>query len=345
MRSLGGLGRGASHRGCCGACTGSGKTGSLPARHRRRCARAGAARSILVPEISLTHQLVGPRSRALRRRRGGAAQPARRRRALGRVAAHRARRGAHRDRRALGGLRAAARPRRQSSSTRSTTLCLQDRLRFGVHYHGRDVAVMRAKLSGCPLILGSATPSMESFFNATQGRYRSARAARAPVEARPLPPVSLLDLRTERRRSRVGSARPPSSPRAHGGQSRRRRCRASAVLNRRGFGRTFCSAVRCGRSGHVSRSRSVTLTCPPRRRALRCHYCDHTVRAADALARAAASRHSRPGASAPEQLEALLRERLHRRASRAAWIATRRGASGSQEALLRALGARAASTC
>ncbi len=63
-------------------------------------------------------------------------------------------------------------------------------------YHGRDVAVMRAKLLGIPVVLGSATPSMESWLNAERGRYQLIRMTER-VANRPLPEVELVDMREE----------------------------------------------------------------------------------------------------------------------------------------------------
>jgi primosomal protein N' (replication factor Y) len=63
-------------------------------------------------------------------------------------------------------------------------------------YHGRDVAVMRGKLLGCTVILGSATPSLESWHNAEQGRYARVEM-RERVMARPLPKVETVDMRVE----------------------------------------------------------------------------------------------------------------------------------------------------
>lgn len=67
-------------------------------------------------------------------------------------------------------------------------------------YHARDVAVMRAKLLGIPVVLGSATPSLESWWNAERGRYRLLRMAQR-VGSRPLPPVELVDMREEFRQT------------------------------------------------------------------------------------------------------------------------------------------------
>ena len=63
-------------------------------------------------------------------------------------------------------------------------------------YHGRDVAVMRAKLLGCTVVLGSATPSLESWQNAERGRYARVEI-RERVESRPLPKVEMIDMREE----------------------------------------------------------------------------------------------------------------------------------------------------
>lgn len=63
-------------------------------------------------------------------------------------------------------------------------------------YHGRDVAVMRAKLLGCTVVLGSATPSLESWHNAERGRYSRIEML-ARVANRPLPAVEMIDMREE----------------------------------------------------------------------------------------------------------------------------------------------------
>ncbi|MEO8604493.1 MAG: primosomal protein N', partial [bacterium] len=141
----------------------------------------------------------------------------------------------------------------------------------GVHYHGRDVAVMRAKFAGCPLLLGSATPSMESLANARNGRYRLLELPER-VASRPLPPVRLVDLRG------ADGARPPiltpellaalAANLAAGGQS-------LLFLNRRGFA-NFLQCRACGEPCMCPNC-SVAMTVHRKWRALRCHYCDHTV--------------------------------------------------------------------
>jgi len=63
-------------------------------------------------------------------------------------------------------------------------------------YHGRDVAVVRAKALGATVVLGSATPSLESYYNATHGKYALLELPDR-VQARPLPEVELVDMREE----------------------------------------------------------------------------------------------------------------------------------------------------
>src|SRR5690348_7572545 len=63
-----------------------------------------------------------------------------------------------------------------------------------LRYNGRDVAVVRGKLLGCPVILGSATPALETYENCRQGRYRLLEITRR-VEQRPLPVIETIDLR------------------------------------------------------------------------------------------------------------------------------------------------------
>ena len=66
----------------------------------------------------------------------------------------------------------------------------------GLRYNARDVAVVRGKLSACPVILGSATPSLESYENCRQGRYQLLEISQR-VEQRPLPNIEILDLRKQ----------------------------------------------------------------------------------------------------------------------------------------------------
>ena len=64
----------------------------------------------------------------------------------------------------------------------------------GFRYSARDLAVVRAQQQGCPVLLGSATPSLETLWNAKSGRYRTLRLTRR-IDDRPMPEVRLVDLR------------------------------------------------------------------------------------------------------------------------------------------------------
>ena len=142
----------------------------------------------------------------------------------------------------------------------------------GIRYNGRDVAIMRAKLARCPAVLGSATPAMETFHNARRGRYRLLELSER-VEARPLPTVDIVDLR----RSSATAKAVMLSPRltaalqanlaAHG--------QSLVFLNRRGFA-NFLQCMQCG-DALMCPNCSVTLTLHRRWHALRCHHCDHTI--------------------------------------------------------------------
>jgi primosomal protein N' (replication factor Y) len=189
----------------------------------------------------------------------------------------------------------------------------------GVHYHGRDVAVMRAKLAGCAIVLGSATPSMESLSNARAGRYRLIELPER-VANRPLPPVQLVDLR-----SHAAALPPVLTPElsaaleanlAAGGQS-------LVFLNRRGFA-NFLQCRACGEP-LMCPNCSVALTVHRRWRAARCHYCDYTIPPPPACTECREAALIEWGVGT-EQLEALLRQRFPGCARGAAWIATRRAA-------------------
>ena len=160
----------------------------------------------------------------------------------------------------------------------------------GLRYHGRDLAVMRGKIAGCPVILGSATPAVESYENCRRGRYRLLELTQR-VEQRQLPRVELVDLKEEgKRRDAAGDRedggpgpRAPgllSAPLIEALRENHGRGRQSLVfLNRRGFANflqcRLCGLVlRCGQC-------SVSLTFHLKERALICHHCGSRRAAAD----------------------------------------------------------------
>ncbi|OLB06900.1 MAG: primosomal protein N', partial [Gemmatimonadetes bacterium 13_2_20CM_1_70_33] len=139
-------------------------------------------------------------------------------------------------------------------------------------YHARDVALVRARLEGARVILGSATPSLETLHLAAQGRVTRFELPER-IEARPLPPVEVVDLRSA---ERVPEARGVPWTTALDEAVRDALGRGEQVillLNRRGFA-TYLQCPACGDvrdCPHCAIALTVHQT-PP---ALRCHYCGH----------------------------------------------------------------------
>ncbi len=139
-------------------------------------------------------------------------------------------------------------------------------------YHARDVAVMRGKLQGAAVVLGSATPSLESYHNAQRGKYALIEL-RERVEQRPLPAVEIVDMRAEFRQA--GEERVVSRRLAEEIAARlRRREQTLVLLNRRGY----APVVLCRSCGETVQCRdcAISLTHHLRRRRLECHYCGFT---------------------------------------------------------------------
>ena len=137
-------------------------------------------------------------------------------------------------------------------------------------YSARDVAVVRAAFEGATCVLGSATPSLESWFNATQlGKYRLVRMAER-VGGSMLPSVYTIDMREA---SRPGEPIPIfSQPLLNAMKVRLQRGEQTILfLNRRGYAPTF----QCPRCGHVFACRhcSAKLTYHAKDDTLRCHLC------------------------------------------------------------------------
>jgi primosomal protein N' (replication factor Y) len=138
-------------------------------------------------------------------------------------------------------------------------------------YHARDVAAVRARLEGARLVLGSATPSLETM--ALAGTRLDLVRLPVRVGMRPLPPVELVDLRAA---PKVQAAAPvPWSERLDEAiaTALERGDQAILLLNRRGW----ASFLQCGDCGEVRRCPrcSVSLTVHQGPAALRCHYCGH----------------------------------------------------------------------
>ncbi len=135
-------------------------------------------------------------------------------------------------------------------------------------YHARDLAVVRARLAHAPVILGSATPSIESYYNARTGKYEKSEL-RKRIENRPLPRVKLIDLRKEPYDDRVGALTLPLVDRIRAALSKKNQ--VMIFLNRRGFS----PFLHCSDCGYVPRCShcDVAYTYHRMEPILRCHYC------------------------------------------------------------------------
>jgi len=137
-----------------------------------------------------------------------------------------------------------------------------------LRYHARDLAVWRAKQSGCPVVLGSATPSLESWHKAQSGAYRLLQLTERAHAAAQLPQVEILNLG----RLKLDNGFSPQALQLlkqnfeAGGMS-------LVYLNRRGF----APALFCGDCGHTfgCPNCSAKMVLHQRARQLRCHHCDH----------------------------------------------------------------------
>ncbi len=146
----------------------------------------------------------------------------------------------------------------------------------GFRYHARRFALRRARIEGCPLVLGSATPSLEVRYAAERGAVRRIRLAHR-IGSQPLPAVELVDLRRERaglprgRKLILGATLLRGLRRTleDGGQ-------AILFLNRRGFS----TQIACFACQYVCRCKhcDISLTYHAGEGRLRCHYCDHRER-------------------------------------------------------------------
>ena len=251
--------------------TGSGKT-EVYLRGIAEALAVGRQALVLVPEITLTHQIIG----RLRARFGDALavlhsglRPAQRVEEWERL-----RRGATPI--AVGARSALFAPLEQLG------LVVLDEEHDGAYkneegfrYHARGLAERRARAAGCPLVLGSATPALETRYAAQCGALRRLVLSHR-IGGRPLPAVELVDLAKERAALPRGRklilsrtlARALADVLGDGGQ-------ALLFLNRRGFS----TQITCFACGRVERCPDcdIALVFHADAGRLRCHYCDHQV--------------------------------------------------------------------
>jgi len=143
----------------------------------------------------------------------------------------------------------------------------------GLRYHARDVLVWRARARGVPVVLGSATPVLETLHNARSGRYRMLR-----LDARPIGPMPEIDIIDLRRYPRIAAHKPePSEPllKALSAQIERGE-QGLVLLNRRGYS----PVLRCNGCGWVAGCPrcSARFVLHQRQHTLRCHHCGQAER-------------------------------------------------------------------
>ena len=173
-------------------------------------------------------------------------------------------------------------------------------------YHAREVALRRAALAGATVVLGSATPSLESWAAAGNGALRLVELPER-VGARPLPPVQVVDLRSAPRVA--GSLAVPWSEALDAAVrgALERGEQAMVLLNRRGFSR-FVQCPSCGRVWDCPNC-SVALTYHRAPAALRCHHCAHRESPPTACPDCGAEVHRYRGAGT-QQVEDFMAERF-----------------------------------
>ncbi len=139
----------------------------------------------------------------------------------------------------------------------------------GLHYNARDLAVVRARQSGCPALLGSATPSLQSTFNVRTGKYTELKLT-CRVEARPLPEIRVVDLRQCKDLRGPGRFISGELKQAMA-ETLGRGEQVLLFLNRRGFA-SFPVCASCG-SALRCRNCDISLTLHQSANAYQCHYC------------------------------------------------------------------------
>lgn len=143
-----------------------------------------------------------------------------------------------------------------------------------LRYNARDLAIMRGKIAGATVILGSAMPSLETFYNAQMGRFRHIQLPER-ASGRPMPSVEVIDRsKSANNDSSLSNEllRAMDETLGTGGQ-------VMLLLNRRGFS----SFLICAACGHVPQcpNCSVSLTNYQASRKLKCHYCNHVEQVHD----------------------------------------------------------------
>jgi primosomal protein N' (replication factor Y) len=146
----------------------------------------------------------------------------------------------------------------------------------GLRYNGRDVAVLRARFADCPVVLGSATPSVTGYYHARNPQDKKYRllTMRQRINEQPMPRVEIVDL------GKVKRSRPDlffsDQLIAALRENMDNRLQSLLFVNRRGYS----SFMLCRDCGHIVQCRHCRVSLPLHRRSNRliCHYCGYSIR-------------------------------------------------------------------
>ena len=176
----------------------------------------------------------------------------------------------------------------------------------GIRYHARDFAIVRARALGVPVVLGSATPSLESLHNAQSGRYAHLRLRQRAGEAKP-PAVRVLDVRKQPLQAGLSNAALDAIRAALGAGGQ-----VLVFKNRRGYAPVLLCHD-CGWSAHCTRcgtpDKPSAMTVHGGGRRLQCHHCGHR-RAVPLACPDCASLALQAQGAGTERIEEVLKERF-----------------------------------
>lgn len=140
------------------------------------------------------------------------------------------------------------------------------------YYHGRDTAIMRGKIENAVVVLGSATPSLESYFNAMSGKYKLIELKKR-IDNALMPVINLIDLRKEKEDNRIiGSFSQTMIEKIK--MTLEKNEKVIILQNRRGFA-TYVICPDCGYT-EICKNCSVTLTYHLIKKEYVCHYCNYS---------------------------------------------------------------------
>lgn len=156
-----------------------------------------------------------------------------------------------------------------------------------LRYHARDLALVRGTMDKATVILGSATPSLESYYNSQVGKCTLLKLTER-VGGKPLPTIEIVDMKEERSKNRNRSRELSNRLREALRERFSRNQQSLLFLNRRGF----APCIICRECGYVfgCPNCSVSLIHHQQAKRLQCHYCEYTVSTPDRCPRCACTR-------------------------------------------------------